>query len=134
MEHGPSVPQFPQPSSLTTQLAKMRRPWTWAAGTVLLGALLFVTGYFLFRSAAQDSNAQGLEDKSAVFPIFVGWDKPRPPDLAIVISGQTHGYLQPCGCSYPQKGGLARRYNFMQTLKDKGWPVTAVDLGDIAQS
>src|SRR5437016_8696433 len=33
-----------------------------------------------------------------------------------------------------QKGGLARRYNFIQGLKDKGWPVTAVDLGEIAQS
>jgi hypothetical protein len=43
------------------------------------------------------------------------------------------GYLKPCGCSYPQIGGLERRYNFFQTLKDAGWPMVAVDLGDLAQ-
>ncbi len=44
-----------------------------------------------------------------------------------------HGYMLPCGCSEPQKGGLARRYNFLQTLKQRGWPVVPLDLGDIAQ-
>jgi len=60
------------------------------------------------------------------------WPK---PDLAIVLSGEMHGYLQPCGCSEPQKGGLARRYNLIQSiLKDRGWPVVAADLGDVAQA
>ena len=31
--------------------------------------------------------------------------------VALLLSGESHGYLQPCGCSEPQKGGLARRYN-----------------------
>jgi Cytochrome c554 and c-prime len=65
--------------------------------------------------------------------LFVGWPK-RNPDFVLVLSGQEHGYLLPCGCSRPQKGGLERRYNFLQILRDKGWPVLAVDLGDIAQS
>src|SRR5208282_4425390 len=60
------------------------------------------------------------------------WPK---PDVAIVLSGELHGYLQPCGCSEPQKGGLARRYNLLQALtKDRGWPVVAADLGDLAQA
>src|SRR5262249_26813548 len=59
-----------------------------------------------------------------------GWDK---PDLVLVLSGQQHGYLKPCGCSRPQVGGLERRYNFLKTLEAKGWPVVAVDLGDVAQ-
>ena len=33
----------------------------------------------------------------------------------------------------PQKGGLERRYNFIQILRDMGWPVLPLDLGDIAQ-
>lgn len=61
-------------------------------------------------------------------PMFAGWEK---PEVALLLSGQQHGYLQPCGCSEPQFGGLVRRYNFLQSLKDKGWPVVAVDLGDI---
>jgi hypothetical protein len=59
-----------------------------------------------------------------------GWPK---PDVAIVLSGQQHGYLQPCGCSEPQMGGLARRFNMIQTLRKRGWTVVAGDLGDIAQ-
>ena len=63
--------------------------------------------------------------------LFRRWGNAKP-DLAIVLSGQTFGYLQPCGCSYPQYGGLTRRYNLVQMLKRKGWAVTAVDLGDLA--
>jgi hypothetical protein len=62
--------------------------------------------------------------------LFRGWGK---PDVAIVLTGEQRGYLQPCGCSHPQLGGLARRYTFMESLKQRGWPVVAVDLGDIAQ-
>ncbi len=62
--------------------------------------------------------------------LFRGWDK---PDLALIVTADQHGYLLPCGCSNPQKGGLERRYNFIQMLKDRGWPVAAVDLGNVPQ-
>src|SRR5262249_11818114 len=38
-----------------------------------------------------------------------------------------------CGCSRPQKGGLERRYNFKKSLEQWGWPVVAVDVGDVSQ-
>jgi hypothetical protein len=62
--------------------------------------------------------------------VFRGWDK---PDLLLVLSAQQHGYVLPCGCSEPQIGGLERRYNFMQLVRERGWPIVAVDLGDVAQ-
>ena len=62
--------------------------------------------------------------------LFRNWPK---PDVAVVLSGEQHGYLQPCGCSEPQKGGLPRRFNMIQSLRQRGWPVVAGDLGDIAQ-
>lgn len=63
---------------------------------------------------------------------FANWPK---PDVALVISGQTVGYLQPCGCSPVQLGGLARRYNFVQSLvKDRGWNVVLADVGDVPQA
>jgi hypothetical protein len=62
--------------------------------------------------------------------LFRGWEK---PDLVLVVTASQHGYLLPCGCSKPQKGGLERRYNFIQLLKERGWPVVAVDLGDVPQ-
>ena len=61
---------------------------------------------------------------------FFQWPK---PDVAVMISGQMNGYLQPCGCSEPQWGGLARRFNFLQSMRARGWNVASADLGDIPQ-
>src|SRR5262249_9204297 len=37
----------------------------------------------------------------------------------------------PCGCSPIQYGGLVRRYNFLQSLRDKGWKILPIELGDL---
>jgi hypothetical protein len=66
--------------------------------------------------------------------LFHDWPQDRKPLLVLLLSGQQHGYLQPCGCSPIQYGGLERRYNVIQQLKrERGWPIVAVDLGDIPQ-
>jgi hypothetical protein len=66
--------------------------------------------------------------------LFQFWPHDRQPDLVLLFSGETYGYVQPCGCSKPQYGGLERRYNFMRGLiRDRHWPVFAIDLGDLAQ-
>jgi len=63
-------------------------------------------------------------------PIFEGWPKPQ---LALVITGEQHGYMEPCGCAGLEnmKGGLKRRGTFLEGLREQGWPVVAVDLGDM---
>jgi hypothetical protein len=63
---------------------------------------------------------------------FHDWPQ-KTPDLVLLLTAQEYGYLQPCGCSKPQLGGLERRWNFLQSLKKRGWPVLALDLGDIPQ-
>ncbi|MCA9040750.1 MAG: hypothetical protein KDA65_10415 [Planctomycetaceae bacterium] len=62
-------------------------------------------------------------------PIFEDWEKPQAPALAIVLSGEQNGYLEPCGCSETQSGGMARRADLFAQIKEKGWPVTALDVG-----
>lgn len=62
------------------------------------------------------------EDK----PLFEGWDK---PSAVLVLSGEQHGHLEPCGCSENQSGGIARRHELIQLIEAKGWPLTAFDLG-----
>src|SRR5262249_29887360 len=81
------------------------------------------------EDAAPPEKAPPPPAASAVHP-FASWPEEKPV-LALVLSGQEHGYVQPCGCSRPQLGGLPRRYNFIQSIKKRGWPVVAVDLGDI---
>jgi Cytochrome c554 and c-prime len=61
--------------------------------------------------------------------IFIDWPK---PDVALVFSGEQNGYIEPCGCAglENQKGGLRRRLTFLKQLRDKGWNVVAMDLGN----
>lgn len=63
-------------------------------------------------------------------PIFKDWS---PPKLAIVITGEQLGYIEPCGCAglENQKGGLSRRHTLLKELKEKGWPILPVDLGGV---
>ena len=62
-------------------------------------------------------------------PLFAGWPK---PSLALFVSGQQHGYIEPCGCTglTNQKGGLVRRYSCKQQLEQQGWDVVALDVGN----
>ncbi|HEY1375630.1 MAG TPA: multiheme c-type cytochrome, partial [Gemmataceae bacterium] len=65
--------------------------------------------------------------------LFAGWPVGKSPDIALILTGQQHSYLKFCGCSTPQLGGFERRYNFMASLKARGWPLVAADLGDLVQ-
>lgn len=64
--------------------------------------------------------------------VFPEWPKDRKPDFVIIITGQTFGYLQKCGCSDPQKGGLERRFNFIEGFKAHGIETIPLDIGDVA--
>ena len=62
---------------------------------------------------------------------FVDWEK---PDLALVFTGMTNGYIEPCGCAGMErmKGGLSRRQTFLNDLREEmGWDVVAIDSGQI---
>ncbi len=61
---------------------------------------------------------------------FASWSQ-APPAAVLVVSGEQNGYLQPCGCTDGQLGGLGRRYDLIEKLRAKGWPVAAVDLGNL---
>lgn len=54
------------------------------------------------------------------------------PQLAIVLTGNQYGYIEPCGCTglENQKGGLARRMTFMRQLSGMGWEVLPIDAGN----
>ncbi|WP_246146144.1 multiheme c-type cytochrome [Rubripirellula lacrimiformis] len=86
-------------------------------------------------SDAGDSQPTGV-DLDPAFPGMAGgpedyrtWDT---PGLTLVFSGQQHGYIEPCGCTGldRQKGGVARRYTFIDSLAKKGWPLLPMDAGN----
>ncbi|HEV3303090.1 MAG TPA: multiheme c-type cytochrome [Planctomycetaceae bacterium] len=65
-----------------------------------------------------------------VKPLAKGWTKPA---VTLVFSGEQHGYMEPCGCSVTQSGGLSRRGDLMRQLTEKGWPFAAIDLGGLVK-
>lgn len=70
-------------------------------------------------------------DAPAPGPLFDDWPAPA---LAIVLSGEMHGYVEPCGCSLNQLGGLSRRADLFRQIRERGWPVTAFDVGGLVSN
>lgn len=113
---------------------RMVRSTPFKAAAVVVVALSLSCVGFLLRQDAPQTDAKAGQDGPKASPLdqhFKGWQR---PDVTLLLTGEVHGYLQPCGCSRPQLGGLARRFNFMKALKDRGWPVIALDVGDVSQS
>ena len=52
--------------------------------------------------------------------LFQGWSKPAP-DFVLVLSGEQHGYLMPCGCQPPaRRAGLERALQFPRIAEGEG--------------
>lgn len=74
-----------------------------------------------------------VEPKQVEPPLFDKWTKPL---VAIFITGDQHGYLEPCGCTglENQKGGIARRHALLEQLRtERGWNVLPIDIGNQVQ-
>ena len=55
------------------------------------------------------------------------------PAAVLVVTGEMDGYLEPCGCTEGQIGGLLRRYDFFERLRKQNWPVASIDLGSLTK-
>ncbi len=67
------------------------------------------------------------EISTVLDPVVADWPKPA---FVLAITGQQHGYIEPCGCSPKQSGGLARRADLIRQLREeKKWPVLALETG-----
>src|SRR5947209_199192 len=79
-------------------------------------------------SASAGGAAAGHPPEAAGTP-FAGWPTPAS---ALVISGEQFGYLEPCGCTQGQHGGLKRRYVLVERLRnERKWPLALIDLGSL---
>lgn len=58
-----------------------------------------------------------------------GWPAPQ---AVIFVSGQQHGYIEPCGCTglENQKGGLIRRDTLLTEFRARGWNLIPLDVGN----
>jgi hypothetical protein len=108
-------------------------------GTALATLMVLAIGAYALRSMSMSRDiGECYEQETSQNdqePDYRQWQKPL---VALVLSGQMHGFVDPCGCSFPQYGGLTRRFNFIQslttgagTLKNEKWDVVGIDLGEL---
>ena len=60
------------------------------------------------------------------------WKQWPAPAATLVVTGRQHGYIEPCGCTglSNQKGGLSRKMSLISELRDRGWDVAPLDVGN----
>lgn len=79
-----------------------------------------------------ESQAKPVEEIGSRQTRFV-WEKWPKPQLALIVTGEQHGYFEPCGCTSSQLGGMSRRADLVKKMTDVGWDVRGVDLGGLAR-
>lgn len=92
-----------------------------AAAAAGIGALVVVCSFLL-----RTPNGVHADTTATAATLLADWER---PEVALVLTGEMHGYIEPCGCSENMPGGLARRYDCIQTLEGRGWPVVPLDVG-----
>ncbi|MGP0069875.1 MAG: multiheme c-type cytochrome [Isosphaeraceae bacterium] len=59
----------------------------------------------------------------------------RDPAAVLIVSAEQLGYMEPCGCTEGQIGGLIRRYDLVERLHNQNhWPTALIDLGSLMKN
>jgi hypothetical protein len=114
----------------------IRRAYLPPLAVTLAVAVLSVVGCYSRPSdetAAKHGSVRKQPEPSVLddSKLFQHW---ATPVGALILSGEQRGYLEPCGCTAGQRGGLARRLDLVQRLRAQGWPLALVDLGSLSNN
>jgi hypothetical protein len=105
--------------TMTTRVAA--RPW---AGIALCTAVLACGGCSSGPTESSATERAGPNSRRILADM-------GQPDMALIVSGQLDGFLEPCGCAQGKAGGLVRRYEFIERLRQQNWPIALIDLGGL---
>ncbi len=119
---------FPAPAPIAARVAEKAAPQT--------APPVFPPAAAAGETVTENPDASGLLAKNDspkgsvnTESLLSDW---KAPQLCFVVTGQAHGYFEPCGCSERQVGGYARRADFLRYLReDRKWPVVAMDIGGL---
>jgi hypothetical protein len=83
-------------------------------------------------AAAVSSGSESPKPKAAGTQELFG--KLGNPAAVLVVSGEQDNYMEPCGCSADQLGGLIRRYDLVERLHRQNRPTALVELGTLIKN
>lgn len=79
---------------------------------------------------ASKADARAADDAESSGKLFSKWADPK---AVLIVSGEMEGYLEPCGCTGGQMGGLIRRQDLVEHIKAQGLPHALIDLGNLTK-
>lgn len=115
------------------------RPW---AGVALSVAVLGYVGCTSSNSTSSSPNTAKSGKTSTADPKGGSSDEGSgsklvanlgSPSAALIVTGEMDSYLEPCGCTDGQIGGLLRRYDFLDRLHRQNWNTVQIDLGSLTK-
>jgi hypothetical protein len=106
------------------------RSW---ASVALCSALLVYVGCSSSSGTSNPATPAAKSEPAAVTAKSPG--KPLAnlgnPAAVLIFTGQQDGYMEPCGCTEDQSGGLLRRYDLIERIHRQNWPTALFDLGSM---
>lgn len=91
------------------------------------------------NQVAEDQNAapagnNSLSAESSLKPQRnMPWKTWPQPQAAFMLTGEQHGFFEPCGCTANQLGGMSRRADLFNKLAAAGWKVRGLDVGGLSR-
>ncbi len=77
------------------------------------------------------ASSAGEEASGTGSKLFADW---KGLAATIVITGEMNGYLDPCGCTKGQLGGLGRRFDLLARMDKQNIPSARIDLGSLTKN
>jgi hypothetical protein len=106
------------------------RPW---ASVALCAAVLVYVGCSSSDGTTKPATTAAKAEESGAATTTPG--KPLAnlgnPAAVLIFTGQQDGYMEPCGCTEDQSGGLLRRFDLVERIHAQSWPTALFDLGSL---
>lgn len=107
------------------------RPWVSLA--LCTAALIYVgcsrsDGTNPAEVAAPNASSSGAADQSSSGKPLANLGNPA---AVLIVTGEQNGYMEPCGCTEDQSGGLIRRFDLVERIHGQNWPAALIDLGTL---
>ncbi len=87
---------------------------------------IFIFAAILLLLSSQDNTGLYGEDTHKILK-----ETSSKAVIRIVFTGEENGYLEPCGCSEKEIGGLPRRHALINLLREENQDIIILSLGDI---